>query len=212
MKHYGIISTVVLAVIVAALSTDLFSQKGPTLVSAFHESLKQEEAKEYAKSIQSLEAVFAAHKDDYLVNLRLGWLHYLARNLEQSKKFYNQAFALSGNKSVEALLGLTLPLAAANDWDNVAATYHAVLRLDPMNYTANLRLGQLMLNRGVYGEAKTYLEKAQTAYPGSYEPNLSLGWTYYYLGNKQKATSLLTTALMLSPGDTLAMKGLSLVK
>jgi tetratricopeptide (TPR) repeat protein len=212
MKHYGIISTVVIAVIVATLSTDLFSQKSPALMSAFHESLKQEEAKEYAKSIQSLEAVFAAHKDDYLVNLRLGWLHYLARNFEQSKKLYNQAFVLSGNKSVEALLGLTLPLAAANDWDNVAATYHAVLRLDPMNYTAHLRLGQLMLNRGVYGEAKTYLEKAQAAYPGSYEPNLSLGWTYYYLGNKQKATSLLTTALMLSPGDTLALKGLSLVK
>lgn len=212
MKYYRTISLAAIVAVIAVLASNVFSQKTPTLVNAFHESLKCEEAKDVRKSIQALEGVYSEHKDDYLFNLRLGWLHYLAKNYEQSKKYYGHAFSLSGSQSVDALLGMTLPLSAQNDWDNVAATYHSVLTLDPMNFTANLRLGQIMLNRGIYGEAKKYLEKVQKSHPGSYEPNLSLGWTYYYLGNKQKATSLLTAALMLSPGDTLATKGLRLLK
>jgi hypothetical protein len=48
-------------------------------------------------------------------------------------------------------------------------------------------------------------------YPAEYEPNLSLGWTYYYLGNKSRAKELLTNALMLSPNDKLAKEGLELL-
>jgi tetratricopeptide (TPR) repeat protein len=212
MKKFMMISAAAIAIIVALLVTDVLSQKTSTKVSAFHESLKQEEAKEYRKSIQTIEAVYNENKNDYLTNLRLGWLHYVVKEYEKSKKYYAQAFTLSGNKSVEALLGRTLPLSALNDWDEVGAMYTSTLKLDPMNYTANLRLGQILLNRGTYDEAKEHLEKAWSTYPGSYEPNLSLGWTHYYLGDKQKATSLLTTALMLSPGDTLAIKGLNLLK
>ncbi|MBZ0199561.1 MAG: tetratricopeptide repeat protein, partial [Ignavibacteriaceae bacterium] len=58
----------------------------------------------------------------------------------------------------------------------------------------------------------TYLERVYKLYPGEYEPNLSLGYTYYYLGNNQKAKELLTKALMLSPNDSLAAAGLKLVK
>jgi tetratricopeptide (TPR) repeat protein len=159
-----------------------------------------------------LEGVYNENKDDYLVNLRLGWLSYLAKKHEESRGYYTQAFALSKNKSVEALLGRTYPLSALNDWDGVVAMYEAVLKLDPVNYTANLRLGQIYLNKTSYSEAKNYLEKAYTYYPGLYDVNLSLGWTYYYLRDKQKATALLTTALMLSPGDTLALKGLHLLR
>ncbi|MBI5471258.1 MAG: tetratricopeptide repeat protein [Ignavibacteriae bacterium] len=212
MKKFVLISVSAILIIVGVLATSVLSQKSSSILTAFHESLKQEDAKQYPKAIQSLEAGYKQSKDDYLVNLRLGWLHYLAKNYDESKKYYAQAFSLSGSKSVEALLGRTLPLSAVNDWDAVVGAYMSILRLDPMNYSANLRLGQIMLNRGMYAEAKEYLEKAHTAYPGSYEPNLSLGWTHYYLGNKQKATSLLTTALMLSPGDSLATRGLNLLK
>ena len=212
MKHYVVLSSLLAVVIVAILGAQIYSQKKMTKLDAFHESLKFESSQNYQKSIQSLQAIYSEHKDDVLVNLRLGWLNYLTGNYEESKRFYSTSFALSGNKSIDALLGQTLSLSAMNNWDAVAATYSTILKLDPMNYTANLRLGQIMLNRGLYADAKTYLEKAYSHYPASYEPNLSLGWTYYYLGDRKKATSRLTDALMLSPGDTLATKGLNLLK
>lgn len=212
MKQYAVISIGVVAGLLIIIGSQVMSQKQKTKVDAFHESLTHETSGNYAKAVQTLEAVYKDNSDDYLMNLRLGWVNYLAKNYEESKGYYSQAFTVSGNKAVDALLGKTYPLSAQNAWDAVAATYHSVLKLDPLNYTANLRLGQIMLTRGLYGEAKSYLEKAHTLYPGSYEPNLSLGWTYYYLGNRQKATALLTAALMLSPGDTLATQGLQLLR
>jgi tetratricopeptide (TPR) repeat protein len=212
MKKYIVMSSALIVVIITLLNSNVLSQRKSSKTDAFHESLKLETAQEYKKGLQALEAIYKDNKDDYLVNLRLGWLSYLAKNYDASKNYYNAAYDISKSKSVEALLGRTYPLSALNDWDGVAASYNAVLKLDPMNYTANLRLGQIYLNRGAYADAKNFLEKAYTNFPGSYEPNLSLGWTYFYLGDKKKAESLLTSALMLSPGDTLALKGLKLVK
>jgi tetratricopeptide (TPR) repeat protein len=212
MKTYVVMSSALVCGILVLLSSNVLSQRKSGKTDAFHESLKQETAQDNTKSVQALESVYKENKDDYLLNLRLGWLNYLVKKHDESKNYYNQAFALSKNKSIEALLGRTYPLSALDDWDGVAAMYTAVLKIDPMNYTANLHLGQILLNRSAYAEAKTYLEKAYAHYPGSYDPNLSLGWTYYYLGDRQKANALLTAALMLSPGDTLALKGLRLLK
>jgi tetratricopeptide (TPR) repeat protein len=212
MKKYLVMSSLLIVGIIVILNSNVLSQRKSSKTDAFHESLKQETAQDYKKSAQALEGVYKENKDDYLINLRLGWLNYLAKKYDDSKQYYNQAFTISKGKSIEALLGRTYPLSALNDWDGVAAMYGAVLKLDPMNYTANLRYGQIMLNKGAYAEAKTYLERAYAYFPGLYEPNLSLGWTYYYLGDPQKATALLTAALMLSPGDTLAQKGLNLMK
>jgi len=212
MKHYVLLSSLLVAAIIGILGAQLYSQKKINKTDAFHESMKFESSQNYQKSIQALQTIYNDHKEDYLVNLRLGWLNYLTGNYEESKRFYSTAYALSNSKSIDALLGQTLPLSALSDWNAVAATYNTILKADPMNYTANLRLGQIMLNRASYAEAKQYLERVHGQYPGSYEPNLSLGWTYYYLGERKKATSLLTAALMLSPGDTLATKGLNLLK
>ena len=81
-----------------------------------------------------------------------------------------------------------------------------------MNYSANLRLGQIYLQNSDYNNAKKYLEIAYNSFPSYYEPNLSLGWNYYYLGYKDKAKTLLTQALMLNEGDSLATAGLNLIR
>lgn len=211
MNKYALVGTGLVVVLFGLLSTDVLSQKADAKVEAFHKSLQHENAKEYQKAIQVLVAVVKEQKDDYLLNLRLGWLHYLAGSFTESKQYYSKAVA-ANSKSVEALLGRTLPLASLSEWSAVEEDYRTILKIDPMEYTANLRLGQIVLNRGSYSDARAYLERAHSLFPGSYEPNLSLGWTYYYLGDKKKAETLLTTALMLSPGDTLAIKGLGLVR
>jgi len=208
MKQYTVIGLVATVAIIALLSGSVFSQKADTKVEAFHTSLKYETAGDYNKAIQSLLPAVKEYADDYLLNLRLGWLYYLEGKYKESKQYYSNAVVGNG-KSVEALLGKTLPLASLNEWDAVEAAYRTILKMDPMQYTANLRLGQILLSRGSYVDAKAYLEKAYGQFPGAYEPNLSLGWTSYYLGDKKKAATLLTTALMLSPGDTLTIRPLS---
>jgi tetratricopeptide (TPR) repeat protein len=181
-------------------------------ITVFNASLADEGNGNYTEAVNKMMKIYDKHKDNYMMNLRLGWLNYLRESYDQSKKFYRSALNISDEKSIEAYLGLTLPLAALEEWDEVRNTYSRILKLDPENYTANLRLGQIHLNNADYKNARNYLERAFNAYPGDYELNLSLGWTYYYLGINKRAKELFTTALMLSPDDVSATQGYNLVK
>lgn len=211
MKHFVIISLAVIAVIVIVFVSPALSSKQDEKITAFNNSLKLEENKEYEKAIDEILLVYNENKSNYLLNLRLGWLYYTLADYQTSKKYYSEAAKINP-KSIEPLFGLTLPLSALNEWKEVNLAYEQILEIDMNNFTANLRVGQIYLNNGDYSNAKKYLETAYQLFPAEFEPNLSLGWTYYYLGDKLKAKELFTAALMLSKDNKLAAEGMQLVK
>jgi tetratricopeptide (TPR) repeat protein len=211
MKKFLLPSFIVLIIIISFFTIQVLSQRPDTKISVFNSSISLEEKGDYKAAIDEIVKVYNDHKDNFLFNLRLGWLYYNLKDYQNSKKFYTLAIEINKN-SIEANIGITYPLAALNDWSNVQKQYSEVLKLDPNNYTANLRLGQIFLNKMEYNTAKKHLEKVQSAFTSYYEPNLSLGYTYYYLGNNKKAEELFINALMLSPNDSLATAGLKLVK
>lgn len=180
-------------------------------IKTFTLSVKYENNKDYKNAIKEIEKIYTDFKDDYLVNLRLGWLYYLNSKQDKSIKYYNEAVRLSNN-SIEGLLGLTIPYSAKEKWDKVKDIYEQILSIDPANYTANLRLGQIYLNRKDYLNAKKMFTNVYNNYPGDYLACLYLGWTYYYLGSNSKAKELFTDTLILDPGNISATKGLELLK
>lgn len=210
-RKYIFIGVLFIAALTIMFAITASSQSNEDKVKAFNSSIKLESEKNTKKAIETLMKNYESNKGDYLYNLRLGWLYYLNAGYDNSIKYYKAAGSLKPS-SVEFMLGITLPLAAKENWDEVKKQYENILKLDPKNYTANLRLGQIYLNSQNYQNAKKYLEVVHNLYPGEYEPNLSLGWTFYYLGNKPKAKELLTNALMLSPDDKLAKEGLNFLK
>jgi tetratricopeptide (TPR) repeat protein len=183
-----------------------------TKLLAFKNSIQQESIGKYAQAILTINNIYDKYSDEYVINLRLGWLYYLNQDYTNSIKYYKKALQISGNKSIEAIFGITLPLSANSDWDGVKSYYEDVISMDENNYTANLRLGQIYLNTENYLNAKVYLSKVKEMYPGDYETNLYLGWTYYYLGDKSSAFDLFTNVLTLSPEDKSALEGLKLVE
>jgi len=211
MKKYVLLSSASIIIIILIFTANLISQRQPDIIKSFNSSIEFEKKTDYKKAIDELTKIYEANKNSYLLNLRLGWLYYSNADYNNSLKYYNVAQSININ-SVEPLIGLTYPHAALKMWDKLSSDYLDILKIDSNNYTANLRYGQIILNKADYKDAKTYLEKAYNQYPGLYDPNLSLGWTYYYLGSYAKAKELLTAALMLSPGDKLAQQGLDLVK
>lgn len=212
MKYFKLVSMILILVTILLLGSQLINQTKDVKIKAFNESLALENDKKYDKALNKLNEIYDSNTDDYLINLRLGWLNYLTKRYDESISFYNKAFSLSKGKSVEALLGLTYPQSAKGDWSSVIKTYKKVLDLSPDNYIANLRLGQILLNSKKYVEALDYLETAYNAYPSEYEVNVSLSWVYYYLGQFKDAKKLFTNTLMLSPNDSLATIGYNLVK
>lgn len=211
MKKFVFISTAFSIVILIFFAVKLNSKTPDEKVKAFNESIKLESDGKIDKAIEPLLKIYNTAKENYLINLRLGWLYYQKKDYPRSKDYYSEAIRLNP-KSIDAKLGLTLPLSALNEWNKVKELYLDILKTNAMDYTANLRLGQIYLQNGDYNNAKKHLEIAYNTFPSYYEPNLSLGWTYYYLGIRDKAKILLTQALMLSEGDKLASEGLKLLE
>lgn len=180
-------------------------------VRAFTTSIKEETNGDLKGAIQALLDISNGGNPDYLTTLRLGWLYYSARDFEKSAKYYKEAIRISDN-SVEALLGITLPYAAQGKWDLVQDSYKTILGKDKLNYTANLRLGQIYLNLGNYLMAKKHLDLLSENYPSDYETNLYLGWTYYNLGDKGRAQQAFINAMSIYPADTSAVKGYGLTQ
>ncbi len=178
---------------------------------AFTISIKEETNGNWKRAIQVMLDLSSGIGTDYLTTLRLGWLHYNAREFEKSAQYYREAMRISDN-SIEALLGVTLPYAAQGKWDAVQEAYKSILAKDKLNYIANLRLGQIYMNQGNYLMARRYLDLLAENYPGDYETNLYVGWTYFGLGSKTKAREAFINAMSVYPADTSAVKGYGLTK
>lgn len=208
MKKYIITGLLALSIVVAG-STLLQSQTAK--IKAFNESVQYEKNKNYQQALSVLEKIYSDNAKDYFVNLRMGWLYYNLQNYDKSEKYYRLATEIN-SKSIEAMIGLTYPLAAKEQWKEVEALYQKILKIDGMNYTANLRLGQMYLYRSDYTGAKKYLERIYYVYQSDYELNLYFGWVMYYLGDKNNAREMFLRVLMQNSKDTSANEGYNLVK
>jgi len=209
MKKHLLITMVLLPIFISVAQNN---NSPDTKLLIFRTSIQEESIGKYAQAILTMMKIYDKYSDEYTINLRLGWLHYLNEDYDTSIKYYENALAISYNKSIEAMLGTTLPLADRGDWDKVKDYYKMVLDSDENNYTANLRLGQIDLNTGNYLSAKSYLSKLIEMYPGDYEINLYLAWTYYYLGDNSTAYDLFIEVLTLIPGEKSALEGLKLIQ
>lgn len=209
MKKYIFLSISIIIIIFVVFSVLAFEQKVDPKITAFNKSLAFETEQDYLNAIKELLNIYDANKDNYLINLRLGWLNYNAGLFTESVIYYEKANKILPN-SVEAKIGLTLPLSKLEKWEQVKNVYEQILKIDSKNYTANLRLGQYYLLRGNYSQANKYLSVSYENYPSDYESNLSYGWTQYYIGNKKMAKDLFINVLMLSPKDSLGTIGFNL--
>lgn len=174
----------------------------------FASSYRYESSGDYEKAINELNKV---NGYDYYKSLRLGWLYYLSKNYETSKKFYRQAVEFEP-QAVEALLGLCYPLEAQKNSDELEKVYKQILTLDKMNSKVNYALGNIYYYRKDFHQAELYFDKVQHMYPFDYYSTLMSGWTKYFLGKKNEAKRLFSNVLIISPADQSAKDGLNLLK
>ena len=125
-------------------------------------------------------------ENSYEVNLRLGWLGYLAGSFTESKAYYTRAVSLMPY-SVEARLGLVYPLAALGNMTEVVTQYEKILEIIP-NYSLVLhRMGLIYYGKGDYEAARKYFDKVVNLFPFDYDALAMLGWTYFKMNNTREA-------------------------
>jgi tetratricopeptide (TPR) repeat protein len=107
--------------------------------SVWQSSYQFESAGKYNEAIFALESVPVNGPDAELKLLRRGWLFYQAGKFDESIREYRLAIERNG-RSIDARLGLLLPMLASKRWREAEQTGRAALDLAPHHYTASVRL------------------------------------------------------------------------
>lgn len=170
-----------------------------TSSEAFSKSYTYEGNMDYTKAINSITAVYDANS--YTMNLRLGWLNYLAGEYIKSESYYKKAITLE-QKSVEARLGYVYPISAIGNWDEVIKVYNEILTIDPQNSTVNYRLAYIYSVRKDYEKAAMYSLKVLKLYPFDFDSNYLLGQIYVTQGKILEAKIHLTRAVEYNPSSS----------
>ncbi len=132
--------------------------------------------------------------------LRYGWLHYLRGNYNDSVTAYKNA--LRKNKhSLEARLGLTLPLIAQNRWKEASRYAQHVVDGAVWNYTAHMRL--LVCEQGLknWRGVKERSQRLAARYPSEISPWLYLARASSKMGDGDYAINAYRQVLMRDPDN-----------
>ena len=190
------------------MSLAMQAQNITELQEAFSKSYIAENQKNYIQAIEEMKPVFK--EDDYISNIRLGWLNYLAKQYGESITFYRKAIALKPY-AIEAKLGCVKPLSAIENWEKVKEQYLEILKIDPLNTTANYWLGVIYFNRKDYKSATNLFEKVVNLYPLDYDSVIMLAWAKLNNNSHTDAKLLFQQALIIRPNDSSALSGLQLI-
>ena len=185
--------TAVLIILLALISNVSLADVDPWTESYRLESLYQ-----YDAALKALDV--AANKDpnSELLSLRRAWLNYLSGNHSKSIEHYKKAISVNG-QSLEARLGITLPLMAQQRWREAMLEANKVLEVAPWNYLAHLRL---MVSEEAMKQWPTLEKHAQqlvARYPTDATAWVYLGRASHHTGNKNGAINAYQKVLQLLP-------------
>ena len=190
------------------MSLAMQAQNITELQAAFSKSYIAENQKNYTQAIDEMKPIYK--EDDYISNIRMGWLNYMAKQYGESITFYRKAIALKPY-AIEAKLGCVKPLSAIENWEKVKEQYQEILNIDPLNTTANYWLGVIYFNRKDYKTATNLFEKVVNLYPLDYDSVIMLAWAKLNNNSHADAKLLFQQALIIRPNDSSALSGLQLI-
>lgn len=157
MRHFFLI-------LIFPLLTAVYANESDALVERMKDSYTREAAGDYQGAFTALGTVRLGQPQEYLLQLRSGWLLYCLGHYQAAVIAYKAAIIVAP-QSTEAKLGLILPLIASGTWDEVERVSHLVLRSDPNNFTANRWLIESYLAQSHPREASDIAERLSERFP-----------------------------------------------
>jgi tetratricopeptide (TPR) repeat protein len=199
-------------ILLGAFSLSILSTAwGESIPNIYQQSYEEEAKGNYQEAIFVLVRASRAGDHSYLYHLRLGWLQYLAGEYVDSVNSYRKAVILS-KASIEAKLGLMLPLMAQGKWSDAEKVGKEILSVDALSYLANSRLAYIYYNLKQYKEAEAYYRKVVLYYPGDMEMQAGLGWSLLKQDKKEAAGKVFDEILHYVPNHVSANTGMRIVK
>jgi len=210
MKKRRLLTFVVLLGVLSSIST-AWGESVPPISRIYQQSYEEEAKGNYQEAIFVLMQASRAGDNSYLYHLRLGWLQYLASKYPDSVNSYRKA-AILGKDSIEAKLGLMLPLMAQGKWSDAEKVAKEILSLEHLSYLANSRLAFIYYNLNQYKEAEAYYRKILVYYPGDIEMQAGLAWSLLKQNKKEAAEKVFDEILRYVPNHVSANAGMKIAK
>lgn len=184
------IAIVYLLLLLLSSSQALFADTDP-----WQESYRLESLYQYDAALNALNGISA---DNELALLRKGWLNYLKGSHSKSIDFYNKAISRN-EKSLDARLGIILPLMAQQRWREAASSANKVLEVAPWNYHAHVRLMVTQEALKQWPELQKHAQAVTQRYPTDVDAHVFLARSYRQLGNDNAASQSYQKVLELVP-------------
>ena len=184
-----------LAVLLALASAPAQAQD-----SAWQNSYQLAADGKYYEAIIALDRVPANGPDAELKTLRRGWLYYLSGSYNESIREYRLAIERN-SRSVDARIGVTLPLLALKRWREAALNARSALDLAPNNYTALLRLTLAQEGLQQWNDMARTTAIMIASYPSEAIPYAYLARAKVALGQRSDAIAAYTAVLVRNPDN-----------
>ncbi len=166
-------------------------------VNPWKESYRLEAVYQYDAALNVLNVVSS---DNELVLLRRGWLNYLKGSHSKAIDHYKKA--LKKNKqSLDARLGIVLPLLAQQRWREAALNANKVLEVAPWNYYAHIRLMAAEQALKKWSQLEKHARSAHQHFPNDATFIVYLARANHKLGNKKTAQVWYEKLLELAPDN-----------
>ena len=183
----------------------------PDVPGTYQRSYVLEAAGKYDEAFRALDGIQGAERGTYFFLLRRGWLAYLTGDYAVAQQSYEAALERKPG-SLEARLGLLLPQMARRRFREAARTAAEILKQDPLNYLANLRLASVYYQSGRYDEAAECFRRLLTIYPGDLTVANGLAWSLLKQGRKAEARKLFRSILDVAPEHDQARQGMQILE
>lgn len=167
--------------------------------NAWRDSYALETSGRYGEAALAIEPLLRESPTHELALMRRAWLSYLQGRYAESLRDYNQAL-FANSASLEARLGLTLPLLAQKRWSEAASEARKVLAVSAWNYTAHLRLLQAEEGEKRWDEVARHVSQLVARYPSDAGFHVYLARAEAQRGNTAAARIAYVKVLERAPG------------
>ena len=188
--------------VIAALSTALVLMTSTVTAqdAGWKTSYELEATGKYYEAISALDRVAANGPDAELKTIRRGWLYYLSGNFNDAIREYRLAIDRNG-RSVDARLGLTLPLLAQKRWREAEQSARSALDIASNNYTALLRLAIAQEGERDWPAMLKTTTTLVSSYPTDATAYLYLARANAWLIKREEAVAAYAAVLARYPGN-----------
>lgn len=173
----------------------LFSSYIYAGIDPWTESYRLERLYQYDAALTALNSVGSGNE---LALLRRGWLNYLKGANSKAIEYYQKAINLN-KQSLDAQLGIILPLLAQQRWREAASYANQVLKVAPWNYYAHIRLMITEQALKQWQQLEKHARAVSAHYPTDTDALVFQARANQHLGNTGEATRLYKKVLELVP-------------